>query len=396
MHSPGGRGFFAHVTSWRFVLTLACLFGVDGWLETTTIAERATLGGFDTAREFSKPQDGTHTAVVGISGLETAKYFGGKRPIPAESLAKVVTRLMRLRPRVLVVDVFTDGADYRRVQLTDSLVLSEQQRIVWAQSADTANGEMMPVLGGAPNPPGRTGLAAILADQDRLVRRFRPRYASSGVGPASELIESLPLAAANAFVADGRDSARITNNVPTDTGSIALRSYQHNPPYYLLDDVMGAVPALAQRPDTAFSNRVLILGFVDGTDQVVTAGGMRSGPQVVADGVETLLDGRRAVRGFPFFAEWSAKIALALLVAFIHFRLPRPAAAASMVLLTGFVIYAGFLTFAYFGFWTNFVLIVVGTWIEQLYESATLAPPSPVSPEAAAVELTQPNPVGVE
>jgi len=67
-----------------------------------------------------------------------------------------------------------------------------------------------------------------------------------------------------------------------------------------------------------------------------------------------------------------------------------------MVLLTGFVIWAGFLTFGLFGFWTNFVLIVVGTWIEQLYESATLAPPSPVSPEAAAVALTQPNPLGIE
>ena len=229
MHSPGGRSFFTHVTSWRFVLTLACLFVVDGWLETTTIAERATLGGFDTAREFSEPQDGTRTAVVGISGLETAKYFAGKRPIPAESLAKVVTRLMRLRPRVLVVDVFTDGADYRRVQLTDSLVLSEQKRIVWAQSADTATGEMMPVLGGAPNPPGRTGLAAILADKDRLVRRFRPRYASSGVGPASELIESLPLAAANAFVADGRDSARITKNVPHRHGLDRAAKLQAQP-----------------------------------------------------------------------------------------------------------------------------------------------------------------------
>ncbi len=396
MHSPGGRTFFAHVTSWRFVLTLACLFGVDRWLETTTIAERAALGGFDTAREHIKPQEGTRTAVVGISGLETAKYFAGKRPIPAESLAKVVTRLMRLRPRVLVVDVFTDGADYRRVQLTDSLLLSEQQRIVWAQSADTANGELMPVLGGSPNPPGRTGLAAILADNDRLVRRFRPRYASSGVGPASELIESLPLAAANAFVANGRDSAQLTKHLPPDTGSIALRSYGRDPPYFLLDDVLGAVPALSQRPDTAFSNRVLVLGFIDGTDRVVTASGMRSGPEVVADAVETLLDDRGAIRGFPSWAEWSAKIALALLVAFIHFRLPRPAAAASMVVLTAFVIWAGFLTFEHFGFWTNFVLIVVGTWIEQLYESATHAPPSPVVLEPAAIALTQPNPLGVE
>jgi hypothetical protein len=67
-----------------------------------------------------------------------------------------------------------------------------------------------------------------------------------------------------------------------------------------------------------------------------------------------------------------------------------------MVVLTALVIGAGFLTFEYFGFWTNFVLIVVGTWIEQLYESATHAPPRVVVPEPATVALTPPNPLGVE
>jgi len=394
VHRPRGRSFFAHVTSWQFVLTLACLFGVDYLLEGTTIAERATLGGFDTVSEFFTPLDAKRTAVVAISGLETAKYFAGKRPIPAESLAKVVTRLMRLHPRVLVVDVFTDGADYRRVQLTDSLLLSEQHRIIWAQSADTVSGEMLPVLGGTSNPPGRTGLAAILADKDRLVRRFRPRYAASGVGPASDTIESLPLAAANAFVANGHDSVRVVD-LPRDTGSIGLRSYGRDPPYFLLDDVMGAVPTLAGRADS-LSNRVLVLGFIDGTDEVLTTRGMRSGPEVVADAVETLLDDRGSIRGFPSSAEWSVKLALALLVAFVHYRLPRPAAAASMVVLTVLVIIAGFITFHLFGFWTNFVLIVVGTWIEQLYESAALAPPSPGSPEPAAVDLPQSNRLGIE
>lgn len=381
------------MTTWQFVLTLACLFGVDYWLENTTIAERATLGGFDTVNGHVDP--GTRTAVVAISGLETAKYFAGRRPIPAESLAKVVTRLMRLRPRALVVDVFTDGVDYRRVQLTDSLVLSEQNRIIWAQSADTVSGEMLPVLGGALNPPGRTGLAAILADKDRLVRRFRPRYASSGAGPASDAIESLPLAAANAFVANGKDSARVID-LPSDTGSIGLRSYSRDPPYYLLDDVMGAVPTLPGRADSVLSNRVLVLGFIDGTDEVLTTRGMRSGPEVVADAVETLLDKRGAILNFPPLAELSSKIMLALLVGFIHFRFPRRVAAASMVLLTVLVIIAGFVTFTLFGFWTNFVLIVVGTWIEQLYESAALAPPSPGSPAPAEIALTQSNPLGIE
>ena len=322
MHRPGGRSFLAHVTTWQFVLTLACLFGVDYWLENTTIAERATLGGFDTVNGHvgtaERAPPSWRSAVS-----KRRNTSAGKRPIPAESLAKVVTRLMRLRPRALVVDVFTDGVDYRRVQLTDSLVLSEQNRIIWAQSADTVSGEMLPVLGGALNPPGRTGLAAILADKDRLVRRFRPRYASSGAGPASDAIESLPLAAANAFVANGKDSARVID-LPSDTGSIGLRSYSRDPPYYLLDDVMGAVPTLPGRADSVLSNRVLVLGFIDGTDEVLTTRGMRSGPEVVADAVETLLDKRGAILNFPPLAELSSKIALALLVGVHSFSLSSP------------------------------------------------------------------------
>lgn len=378
--SAPSRSYLAHVTTWRFVLTTAALFAIDFWLEHTTIAQRATLGGFDTASERIEMHEASRTAVVAISALETAKYFSGQRPIPPESLAHVVTRLLRLKPRILVVDIFTDGPGYGDNLFTDSVFLAEQDRVVWAQAVDTATSEVLPVLGGVANPPGRSGLASILIDDDRLVRRFRPRYASTGTGPMSDVIESLPLAAASAYVvARGQDSLKLAPGMPSDTGSIALRAYVRDPPFYLLDDVLTALPSLEASGDTTFTNKIVVLGFIDGSDQVLTASGVRTGPEVVADATETLLDARGAIRKMPAWAEWLGKILLALLVGFIHYRLSRRLAAASMVALTALVLYAGFLTFEYFGYWTNFVLIVVGMWIEQLYEAAAHSP-EPATP----------------
>jgi CHASE2 domain-containing sensor protein len=366
--------YWTHVTSWRFVLTLAALFALDAWLEHTTVAQRATLGGFDTASERTERRPATHTAVVAISALEVKKYFRGRRPVPPAALDSVVTRLLRFKPAVLVVDVFTDDSAYAHAFFTDAGLLKEQGRLVWALALDSATHEALPVLGGVANPPGRTGLAAILADNDRIVRRFRPRFAASGSGPTSDTVESLPLAAANAYRAQRGDSAGLTRRLPGDTGSIALRVYDRDPPFYLLDDVMSSLPGPAAASDTLFANRVVVLGFIDGSDVVITPRGVRTGSEVVADAVETLLDDRGAIRKFPAWLEWAAKVALALLVGLVHFRFPPRVAAVSMVAMAVGVVYLGFLVFEHAGYWTNFILIVVGMWIEQLYESSMHRP----------------------
>lgn len=361
---------------------LAALFSVDYWLEHTTIAQRATLGGFDTASERPELRPAERTAIVGISTLETAKYFAGRRPIPPDSLLSVVSKLLRLKPGALVVDVFTDVPGYSDSLVDASGIHAQQERLIWAQAVDTLTSAALPILSGMANPPGRSGLASIISGEDRLVRTFRLRYASVGTGPASDTIESLPLAAAKVLIEQVGGDA-ITRRAPRDTASIALRPYLRDPPFYLLDDVLTALPALEAGSDTMFTKRAVVLGFIDGSDQVLTARGARAGPEVVADAIETVLDERGAIRKMPWYLEWLGKICLALLVGYIHYRFSRGLAAVSMVALTILVIYLGFISFEYFGFWTNFVLIVVGMWIEQLYEGAAAHSPERGPPAAA-------------
>jgi CHASE2 domain-containing sensor protein len=365
------RGYIKHILSWRFLVTLIVIFALDFWLERTVVAQRATLGGFDTASERAEKRDAQHTAVVAISALEVEEYFHGRRPIPPASLDSVVTRLLRLKPRVLVIDIFTDDSAYRSPALNNATLFNERRRLVWAQFVDTASFEVLPILGGVDNPPGRPGLASILTDEDRLVRRFRPRYLASGTGPRADTIESLPLAAANAFT---NERNRLTSRLPSDTGSIAIRKYDRDPPFYLLDDLLSTEAALTTNPNPVLSDRVVVLGFIDGSDQVLTPDGVRTGPEVVADAIETLLDDRGAIVGFPHWLEWVVKLGLALFIAYIHYKLPPRPAAISMIVLAVGVVYAAFFIFEHLGYWTNFILIVVGIWIEQLYENVTHSP----------------------
>lgn len=374
--------YLGHVTSFGFLLTLAVVFAADYWLEHTRVVERAMLGGFDTALERSEPHTADCTAVVGITAEDVQRYFGGVRPIPAAALDSVIRRLLNLDVGVLVVDVFTDDSTYKARILADSLLLKRQASLVWAQFVDTTNGEVLPAVGGIPDVPGRTGVAAMTADEDRIVRRFPLRFAARRSAAGPDTVESLPYAATQALAAH-LSRGTTGNSVPcmplrytgarADTESVGLRTYTRSPPFYLLDDLLSADPSQVTAA-RRFSNRVVVLGFVDGSDQAITANGIRPGPHVVADAIETLIDERSAITSLPQWAEWLVKLALALFIAFIHYKLPPRVGAAVMIVLAVVVVRASFLILEHRGLWTNYILIVMSIWIEQLYANVSQSP----------------------
>lgn len=375
--------YLSHIASWRFVLTLVLVLAADRWLEHTKVIERAVLGGYDTALERSDTvYHANGTVVVGITSEDVARYFGGQRPIPAAALDSVIRRLLSLDPGVLVVDIFTDDSSYKSAVLADSLLLTRQEQLVWAQFVDTTNDEVLPAVGGISAVPGRAGVALMTADQDRLVRRFRLRFVTRGSAAAGDTLQSLPYAATLAYTERGRKlgprddphggSVRL-DGVPDDTGSIGLRPYLRDPPFYVLDDVLSAdLKQVATSPK--FAGKVVVLGFVDGSDQLLTPNGVRPGSEVVADAIETVLDKRKLIRPLPAWTDWLVKIALALLIAYIHYSLPPRYGAAVMIVLAILVVRASFSILAHSGIWTNYILVVMSIWIEQLYEDITHSP----------------------
>lgn len=354
------REFGWYLLSWRFwawFLTIKTLMVV---FERHPVLQRANLGGFDAAMTSSRVREASRTVVVAITGDDVARYFASTRPVPPDSLLRVVGEVAKLNPAALVVDVFTDRPEYR-----DRRLPSLPASVVWAMSADTLRGEVLPALGGRRDIPVRAGFAAMLAEEDGLVRRVRLRFSA---GSQSLVIESLPLAAVRACPASQYSWCRLSPRIPADTNSIALRYYSRVPPFYTLEDVMAA--AAMGATDSPIAGKVAVLGFADGSDRLATAQGVRTGPEVVADAIEGLVDPRGPIRRMPGPLSFLLDAAAAILVMAVQFSLrhrPQMAALFTLAAILG-AWFLSRLVLIWPGYWTSVVPVMVGMWMEQLLE----------------------------
>ncbi|MGQ0764854.1 MAG: CHASE2 domain-containing protein [Gemmatimonadota bacterium] len=367
------REFGWYLLSWKFLVWFLAIKALMVLFERHPVLQRANLGGFDAAMTSSRLREASRTVVVAITEDDVARYFANTRPVPPESLLRVVGEIAKLEPAVLVVDVFTDGPEYRNRRLPVS-----QTSIVWARSADTLRGAVLPALGGRTDVPVRSGFAAMLAEEDGLVRRVRLRFSA---GPTSRDIESLPLAAVMACPAARHPWCRLSPRIPQDTNSIALRTYSRVPPFFALEDVMAA--AAAGMTDSPLAGKVAVLGFADGSDRLATPQGIRAGPEVVADAVEGLVDARGPIRRMPGRLSFLIDLAAAILVMAVQFSLRhRPQMAALFTLAA--ILVAWFLSrlvLIWPGYWTSVVPVMMGIWLEQLLEEIK-GKPNPKGPPA--------------
>ncbi len=348
--------FRRDVVSYRWVFWFLVTGWIAGWIHERTIVKRATLGSVDVAMNAAAPREAKATAIVGITAADVIDAFDSARPVPPQNLIQVVTRLLDHEPAVLVVDVFTDFPTYRQMVLPESF-----ERVVWAQGADTAFGGALPVLGGNPDPHIRSGLAAMLAEEDGIVRRMRPRF-EAATGAGRDLV-TLPVATVELCAFVQSELCRGKNKFGDDTTSVALRTYLRDPPILTLDDALAAAG-----PGSALAGKIVILGFVEGSDQVATPLGMRPGPAVVADAIETLLDERGVIRPLPTLVVWALNLIGALILAALYHRFrhsPRQQTLANLAAIA-LAWLGGLAMLTWVGYYSNFVPFLVGMWVENV------------------------------
>jgi hypothetical protein len=355
----------------RFVAFFIVLKLIMDWVEEFPSVQRALIPGADIAMMRTDTDSARRTSVIGITSDDVATHFAGQRPVPPESLLAVVAKLVKLEPRVLVVDVFTEGATYADSSV-DSLfaeIRNSNVQIVWAQAADTSAGGLLRVLGGRANVPGRIGLAAMLAEPDGLVRRVRMSFQR---GDAADDVHLRTLAsAAIAACLDslgGTDQPNVcagAKSIPTDTSSVALRSYLRGPTFYTLGDALMS----AGSGTDAFRAQVLVLGFVDGSDQVATPYGIATGPRVVADAIETLMDDRGLLRRPPRAVSWLLDFIGGLIVMLVYIKVKNKDAQALATLTATIAAYVGARLIAHnLGYWTSFLPVMIGIWADRLVD----------------------------
>lgn len=360
-HEGPPRKFLWYLGSWMFWSWFVAMKLLMHWVEEQPVLQRAALSGYDAAIGATQKREAEHTSVIAITAEDVASVFGGRRPVPPDSLMKAIRALTTLGPTVLVVDVFTDDPAYSKVPLGDAPAFA-----VWAQSADTATGVLLPVLGGRTEAGLRSGFAAMLAEEDGLVRRVRLRFPLSETSPG-EAVKTLPMAAVDACALPP-SWCTVAQRLPKDTASIAMRHYSREPAFFTLSDALTAAKA-GQRPD-ALHDRIVVLGFAEGSDQVATPAGIQPGPQVVADAIETLVDPRGAIRRMPAWLAWGLDIMAAILIAYLQFRFHgQPRRAALATLSTAIIAYFGSRLFLWWpGYWVSVVPVMVAMWLEQLLE----------------------------
>lgn len=352
------KTFWGETISYRSLVWFVVVGALAAKLQGFTIVSRATLGGVDAAMSVGESRPAGGTTVVAITAADVATFFDSRRPVPPEMLMRVVTRLLDHQPAILVVDVFTEGTEYQ-----DDLLPASLDRVVWAQSADTTVGGTLPVLGGNANPRIQSGLAAMLAEDDGVVRRVRLRFTGSPGASLSNSVSTLPLVAIQACRRTGVPTCSHYEDLPDDTTSVALRSYIREPAFITLEDAI-----LTAGTSVLLKDRIVVVGFVDGSDQIPTANGIRPGPEVVANAIETLMDRRGVLRPMPLWLFWVLNLFAALLLAVVHHRFKHVPRMAALINLTAISVawFGGLAALRWPGYYTNFVPFMVGMWVENL------------------------------
>lgn len=348
---------------WPFWVTLTVLIALSYALSLVPLVERTAGSWFDAYHGHGPVASERHVRLVVISRSFWREHFGGRTPLPHERLFAALERVARHGPAVIVVDVFTDDDAYRTARLPDL-----SMPVVWARPVDERSLVLGSVLGSRQDLPRHWGTPLLIPDLDDVVRRYQ-RYVRTSDG---SLEPTLWWAAVRAFCASAAPpAARVCRADGGAAESIAfLPRHDRGRLSIDLEDIIRTDRSPAE--DNALRDRVVVLGgMYDGTDRVRTSTGDVWGAEVVVDAIEADLGGS-ALRPLGTIPGLILKIVIGLTIGLAHHRLMPRVAAAVMLVLTGgalgATLYASLL-----GYWIDVTLLVIGMWIEQLYESAATA-----------------------
>lgn len=384
-HRIGGS--WKHVL--RFVIILICLLFASVYLSQFWVFEYAGLVTSDAILKLRKPEPAMQTAVVSITNKERKELLGAKldgerfvlSPIPVDRLLGAVCSILRQRPKVLGIDLNTSEVHLEKLPQTKT-------RIVWSQSVTferelDSHGtglevkvEPEAVLAGD-QPNASMGLAVAPVSRDWSVREIYRCYQFNQV-------QALPTFVAAIQAAEkGNSPAECKQTEEENIGSARIdyhfdRFTLHDlEPEPLLDADLQACLAgsgefseTASQPYPLAGKIVLLGGEYDTQDWHPTPFGMKPGVEIIAGMVEHVVRHEQG-KDLEIVPEIGIKVALALLIAFIHSRL-RPLAAllCSTVVLAILVFAGGAIAALLTAYRATTVPFLLGIVIEQLVTSA--------------------------
>lgn len=384
-----------HRSFWRHLLRASPVFVIITLL-TLVLEHAGWLRGFETTAldtwlRLRKPIRPLFVRVVTITEDDYRTIFHGKSPVDPKTIISLIGAIADGNPAVIGVDIDTSDAEWRNV-IGDVLPLSRGQiPIVWEQEAIEQEEQLIrvPVLGGAEvTPKPLSGVSGLFQDWDGVVRRSR-RYFSTieeGKRGQKEIVDSFPWAIVKAFCQTFPQTSRLPSELrnaiqeeirgdrkPEHERLVNFSGNRYDFPIYSASFVLTAHQAEWWREKSPFRGKVVLLGgsYHAGRDVYVTPSGTTNGVQLMAQVVESELQGRGIAQFNKFLMVIFDLAAWIALVAVYYFCRLSIALWISLVGIPVLSLMGSLVTFSSLAYWADFAPIVIAVLIHQLYDHAS-------------------------
>jgi len=383
----------AHRSFWRHLVRSFPVFGVVTLL-TLLLEHAGWLRGFETTAldtwlRLRKPITPQFVCVVAISEDDYLHIFGGRSPLNPETVMRLITAIADGKPAVIGVDIDTSDAQWQSV-VRDALRPSYgHTSIVWEQEVIGNEEPLTPVniLGGAAlTPKPLAGISGLFQDWDGVVRRSR-RYFSTAVGDGgkTETVDSFPWAIAKAFYQTFPNADQPSSELrqaiqrenrdgtkPEREQLLTLAGSRYEFPTFSASFVLTAHEADWWKDKSPFRDKIVLLGgsFRAGRDVYMTPLGMTSGVQLMAQVVESELQGRGISEFNKLLMVIFDLAAWVALVGVYYFCRLSVALWISIVAIPLVSLAGSLFAFSSFGYWADFAPVILGVLIHQLYDHA--------------------------
>lgn len=328
-----------------------------GWFDRF---EMAWLDSFLIFQSTGAQQD---VIVVYVTDGDYHKLFRARSPLDPTVLSDVITAVLRGGASAVGVDVDTSDKSFQALRTSPGWTA-----VIWAEGG-APNGDgvfrVEKPLGGRGGVP--EGIAAFPIDGDGIVRHYQRMFRAD-----DGLVPSFAWRVVQVFCRErGTKCARSSlQRGSTDRLILHFTSEGQAAGRLSASDVIHAAASAGWGSTQPFKGRIVLIGgsYRAGRDVIASPVGIKPGVSLTADAVRTEL-GQGPIQPLRDALAFLLDLFIGALIVYIGFRLPPvPALVSILIALPILVAASSFVAFATLAKWVNFVPVVAGMVLHQLYD----------------------------
>jgi CHASE2 domain-containing sensor protein len=315
----------------------------------------------------------SRTVIVDISDADfhDPQLFNGRSPLDPAMLQSIIAAVAAAKPAVIGVDVTTEerGDASLRTAFAGSSV-----PIVWARDAEPPDTATRPsdwrlgdVLGAAPAPDVRFGVAVFPRDSDRFVRGYYRRVPGVRLPTLAWAILDVYCSAPNR-----PECGRVRERLARGDGDDEIVRFNFAADRNTFPKI--GASAVAAAPAGTFAGHPVIVGgtFAAGRDFYATPLGDMAGVELTARAIESELTGG-GLGGVNDVLMFAFDILSGIALVYLNWRWQPGSRLNALVTTTAIAVLAmlgSYVAFRAFSYWATFVPVGIGVWLHECYDRA--------------------------